>query len=176
MRRRLRHLLGGDQRGLAAVEFALLAPLLVTAYVATAEASLALIAQRKLSLSASIAADLASHSSTINAATVNGIFEATAAVLEPFAADGLVQRLSAIVVDPDGTARIAWSVGNGITAHPVGSPIVLPANLVDVDEGVVMAEAWLDYTSPMAFTLPGTRQFSQTHFVFPRVNDRVLWE
>lgn len=173
---RLWQCLGHDRRGLAALEFALIAPILVMAYVATAEASLALMAQRKLSLSASIAADLASHSATINAATVAGIFTATTAVLDPFDASTLTQRLTGIVVDPDGVARVEWSVGAGMEALAVGSLVTLPANLVAADEGIVMAETSLDYASPMAFTLPGTRQFSETHFVYPRVNDRVLWE
>jgi Flp pilus assembly protein TadG len=168
--------LGSDRRGLAALEFALIAPILVMAYLATAEASLALMAQRKLSLSASIAADLASHSATINVQTVNGIFAATTAVLDPFDATTLAQRLTGIVVDPGGVARVEWSVGAGMEALVIGSEVALPANLVVADEGIVMAETALDYASPMAFTLPGTRQFSETHFVYPRVNDRVLWE
>lgn len=165
-----------DRRGLAALEFALIAPILVTAYVATTEASLALMASRKLSISASVAADLASHSDSINAQTVEGIFTATAAMLEPFDATTLIQRISAIVVEPDGTARVDWSRGSGVEALEAGSVVVLPAGLVVADEGVVMAEAWLDYVSPMAFSLPGLRQFSETHFVYPRVNDRVIWE
>jgi Flp pilus assembly protein TadG len=168
--------LGGDRRGLAALEFALIAPILVMAYLATAEASLALMAQCKLSLSASIAADLASHSATINVQTVNGIFAATTAVLDPFDATTLTQRLTGIVVDAAGVARVEWSVGAGMAALATGSEVALPAILVAADEGIVMAETSLDYASPMAFTLPGTRQFSETHFVYPRVNDRVLWE
>lgn len=176
MRRRHGATLAADRRGLAALEFALIAPILVTAYVATTEASLALMANRKLSLSASIAADLASHSDSINAQTVDGIFTATAAMLEPFDATSLTQRISAIVVEPDGTARVDWSRGSGVDALAPGSVVALPAGLVVADDGLVMAEAWLDYVSPMAFSLPGMRQFSETHFVYPRVNDRVLWE
>jgi Flp pilus assembly protein TadG len=165
-----------DRGGVAALEFALVAPILAVAYVATAEASLAIMAQRKLALSASIGADLASHSRTINAQTVNGIFRATTAVLEPFDAGTLTQRITAVVVDPDGNAVVDWSVGAGIAPLARGAVVALPAGLAVADEGLVMAEAWLDYRSPMAFTLPGTNRFVETHYVYPRFNDRVLWE
>ncbi len=171
-----RRLLGGDRRGLAAIEFALIAPILVTAYVATAEVSLAIIAYRKLGLSAAVAADLASHSSRIDAPTVRGIFEATAAVMAPFDAGTLVQRLSGIVVAPDGSATVDWSMAAGIDPLAAGSPVTLPPGLVVAGEGVVMAEAWFDYVSPMTFTLPGIGRFADVHFVYPRFNDRVLWE
>lgn len=168
--------LAGDRRGVAALEFALVAPILAVAYVATAEASLAIMAQRKLALATSIGADLASHSRTINAQTVNGIFRATTAVLEPFDAATLTQRITAVVVDADGNAVVDWSVGAGIDRLAAGSVVALPAGLVVAEEGLVMAEAWLDYRSPMAFTLPGTNRFVETHYVYPRFNDRVLWE
>ena len=176
MWRSLRRLLTSAQGGVAALEFALVAPVLVGLYVGTIEVSLAMMANRKLSLSAAATAELASHAGTIDAATVANILTASRAMLEPFEAMPLTQRVTAIVVDGNGVPRVDWSVGAGIAALAPGSPVAVPANLLIANEGLVMAEAWLDYTSPMAFTLPGLRQFDERHFIYPRVNDRVLWE
>ncbi len=176
MWRSLRRLLTSAEGGVAALEFALVAPVLVILYLGTIEVSLALMANRKLSLSAAATAELTSYSETIDAATVANIFAASSAMLEPFDAMSLTQRVTAIIVDDDGTPRVDWSVGAGIEGLVAGSPVAVPANLMIANEGLVMAEAWLDYTSPLAFAMPGLRQFSDRHFIYPRVNDRVLWE
>lgn len=162
--------------GVAALEFALVVPVLMTLYLASAEVSLALMASRKLSLSTAAMAELTSHSATIDAATVANILQASRAMLEPFDATTLTQRVSALVVDADGVARVAWSVGAGIAARPAGAAVEVPSHLRAPDEGLIMAETRLDYVSPMAFTMPGLRQFSDSHFIYPRVDDRVLWE
>jgi Flp pilus assembly protein TadG len=172
----LRRFLCGAQSGVAALEFALVLPFLIILYLGTAEVSIALMASRKLSLSTAAMAELTSFSGTINAATAANILEASRAMLEPFDATSLTQRVSALVVDADGVARVAWSVGAGIEGLAAGTAVDVPADLRVPDEGLVMAEAQLDYVSPMAFTMPGLRQFSELHFIYPRLDDRVLWE
>jgi len=176
MFRMLRRFLVTAQSGVAAMEFALVAPVLMVLYVATAEVSLALMASRKLSLSTAAMAELTSHSGTIDANTVADILVASRAMLEPFDAMTLTQRVSALVVDADGVARVAWSVGSGIEAHPAGAAVEVPSHLRAPDEGLVMAETSFDYVSPMAFTIPGLQRFSEVHFIYPRVDDRVQWE
>ncbi len=176
MRRLFQHLAAMGQGGLAAIEFALVAPLLIIIYLGSAEVTMALMAYRKLGSAAVIAAELTSHSPSIDATTAARIQEAATAALAPFNAADLDQRLTGVVVDAGGVARVEWSVGDGAVALVVGSVVDVPADLSVPDEGIVMAEAWLDYASPAAFAIPGNWRFTQTHFVYPRINDRVLWE
>ncbi len=176
MRRLRRRLAAMGQDGLAALEFALVAPLLIIIYLGSAEVTMALMAYRKLGNAAVVAAELASHSPTIDATTVARIQEAAAAALAPFNVADFDQRLTAIVIDAGGVARVQWSVGDGADALAVGSSVDVPADLRVPDEGIVMAEAWFDYASPTAFGIPSGWQFTQTHFVYPRINDRVTWE
>jgi Flp pilus assembly protein TadG len=176
MRGLRRRLAAMGEGGLAAIEFALVAPLLIIIYLGSAEVTMALMAYRKLGNAAVIAAELASHSPTIDATTASRIQQAATASLAPFDATNFDQRLTAVVVDAGGVARVEWSVGDGAVALAAGSVVTVPADLSVPDEGIVMAEAWLDYASPAAFAIPGNWRFTQTHFVYPRINDRVLWE
>lgn len=176
MRRLRHHLVAMGQGGLAAIEFALVAPLLIIIYLGSAEVTMALMAYRKLGSAAVISAELASHSPTIDATTTDRILQAASAALAPFEVADFDQRLTAVVVDAAGVARVAWSVGDGADALAVDSIVDVPADLRVPDEGIVMSEAWLDYASPAAFGIPGNWRFTQTHFVYPRINDRVLWE
>ena len=52
---------GGDERGISAVEFALLLPLMVTLYLGTVEVSQGVAIDRKVTLTARTVADLASQ-------------------------------------------------------------------------------------------------------------------
>lgn len=176
MRGTFRRFLFAAQSGVAALEFALVAPVLMVLYLATAEVSLALMADRKLSLSTAAMAELTSHSGTIDAATVATILQASRAILEPFDASSLTQRVSALVVDSDGVARVAWSVAAGVEALAGGAAVDVPVYLRRPGDGLVMAEARLDYVSPMAFTMPGLRQLGDIYFIYPRLDDRVQWE
>ena len=73
MRRLRQHLAAMGQGGLAAIEFALVAPLLIIIYLGSAEVTMALMAYRKLGSAAVIAAELTSHSPSIDATTMYSV-------------------------------------------------------------------------------------------------------
>ncbi len=72
--------------GMAAVEFAMLLPLMVTLYLAAVETSQAVAIQRKVTLTARTVADLASQTTSINNTDMTNMLNAASAVVAPFAA------------------------------------------------------------------------------------------
>ena len=69
-----------DDRGVSAVEFALLAPLMVALYLGCAEISDGIGADRKVSLAASTLANLASQVTSISTTEMTNILNASAAI------------------------------------------------------------------------------------------------
>lgn len=161
--------------GIAVLEFALMAPVVILLYLGTVEVALAYMAYRKTGAAAALAAELAAHEETIDARTAGQILAAARAALEPVMAGKLGQRLTAVAIDEEGDARVAWSVASGASRMPAGSVVAVPAALLLPGESVVMAETWLDYVSPLVLTLPGTQSMYHEHFVYPRLNDHVDW-
>src|SRR5262249_20806560 len=108
----LRRRLGGfscDQRGVSAVEFALLLPRMVTLYLGTVEVSQGISVDRKLTMTARTLADLVSQSTTINNSSMTDILNASTAVMYPYATGSLKATVSSISIDANSKATVAWS-------------------------------------------------------------------
>ena len=86
-----------ERRGVSAVEFALILPLMLVIYAGCGEVTTALIVDRKVSRAASTISDLVAQQSSVSAAAMNGIFDATTAILEPY--DVSLAKVVLVVVD-----------------------------------------------------------------------------
>src|SRR6476619_7638323 len=75
---------GKDRRGVSAVEFAMLLPLMLTLYLGTVEISQGVAIDRKVTLTTRTIADLTSQVLTISTTDMTNIMNATTAVLAPF--------------------------------------------------------------------------------------------
>ncbi len=76
--------LGRDQRGVSAVEFAMLLPLMITLYLGVVEISQAVGIDRKVTLTTRTVADLASQVTSINNADMTNLLGASASVIAPY--------------------------------------------------------------------------------------------
>src|SRR5215470_7329433 len=73
-----------DRRGISAVEFAMLLPLMVTMYLGVVEVSQGVAIDRKVTLTTRTMADLASRVSSINNSDMSNLLNASAAVMAPY--------------------------------------------------------------------------------------------
>src|SRR3954469_25818286 len=106
-----------DQRGMTAVEFAFVLPVLVTMYLGTVEISMGVAIDRKVTLLSRTLADLASQQATHNTADMTNILNASASVIAPYDATKLKMTLSEVSIDANGAATIKWSDTRYGTAH-----------------------------------------------------------
>src|SRR5436190_22748429 len=73
-----------NQDGAAAVEFAMLLPVMITLFFGVVECSLALLCRADVSIMASTAADLISQSSSISRTDLSNIYSAAGTILYPY--------------------------------------------------------------------------------------------
>ena len=73
-----------DKRGVSAVEFAMLLPLMITLYLGSVEVSQGIAIDRKVTLTTRTVADLASQVSSINNADMTNLLNASASVITPY--------------------------------------------------------------------------------------------
>ena len=173
MRRGLFARLGRDERGVSAVEFAMLAPVLIGFYFGMAEFCQGYMAQKRMGHVTSMVADLVAQEDSVGTANLDDIFDLGGLIMKPFNASGLKQRVSS-VTRTDGVARVDWSRGDGMVARAVNSTITLPDNLIVDGQSVVVSEATYDYDSPVDYFMPGITRFSQTYYLRPRTVDKTL--
>ena len=105
-----------DQRGVSAVEFAILLPLMLTMYLGGVEISQAVSADRKTTLVAHTIGDLTAQASNVTSADMSNVLNAGAAVAYPFPSSNLRETVTAVCINSTGT-----QASNG--ALPFSAPI-----------------------------------------------------
>ena len=180
----------GDRRGLSAVEFALLLPLMLAMYMGCVELSSGYSCLRKVDSLARALSDLTSQApATIDAPAMAEIVASAKGVLQPF--DTTVARItisSVLVPNPvpaNSTVKayMDWSyVNNGGTARPCGLQAAgaVPAGFMNAGRSVVVADVGYDYKPLLAgpFQSFGNKSVAQvtlnkTLWLQPRILARV---
>lgn len=170
--RTLFRLLAGDERGISAVEFAMLAPVLIAFYLGLSEFCQGYMAQKRMGHASAMVADLVAQEESVTAATVDDVFDIGTLIMKPFSAATLQQRVSSIS-RTGGVATVDWSRSDGMTARTVGSTVTLPADLIADGESIIMSEATYDYDSPADYLMPAITRFSHSYYLRPRTSDRT---
>ncbi|WP_415288534.1 TadE/TadG family type IV pilus assembly protein [Brevundimonas sp. S1H14] len=166
-----------NRDGATAIEFALIAPVMILLYFGLVEFSQGFMAQRRASHAASVVSDLVAQSERTNRAGINAIYAVGGLIMRPFPAAELSIRTTSISVDARGVATIEWSHGNGKALSPLqrGSRVTdLPPDVVEKEQTVIMGETQYIYRSPFAAVLPKPVTLSRRYFLRPRTVDRVV--
>ena len=165
--------LRGDLRGVSAVEFALLAPVMIAFYFGLAEFCQGYMAQKRMGHASAVVADLVAQSDAIKSSQMTDMFKVGDLVMQPFSSSPLKQRASSLTRDTYGVVRVDWSQGSGMTARSSGSTVTIPDGLIEKGESVIMTEVTYDYDSPVDYLMPSVTRFTQTYYLRPRTVDKV---
>ena len=162
-----------DARGVSAVEFALILPLMMTLYLGGAEISQGIAASRKTTLVSRTVADLASQSSTISNSQMTAILDASAAVITPFSSTPLKVTVSQVKIDANGAATVDWSQTRGGAVHGTGSTADVPASLKVPNTYLIWTEAEYTYTPAIGHVVSGPIALKDQMYMRPRLSDKV---
>lgn len=173
MRRRgLISRLTGDERGVSAVEFALIAPVMIAFYFGMAEFCQGYMAQKRMGHVSAMVADLVAQEETVATSNLDDIFQIGGLIMKPFSTTPLKQRVSSVTMTA-GVARVTWSRGHGMAGRPVNEVMTLPAGLISNGESIIVSEATYDYDSPVDYLMPAVTRFSHMYYLRPRTVDNV---
>jgi Flp pilus assembly protein TadG len=172
LRRRLARL-ARDQRGVTAVEFAILLPFMLTLYLGGVEVSQGVAMDRKTTMVVRAVADLAAQTSSINNTDMTNILNASAAVVAPYSASSLKVTVSSVSIDSQSKAKIVWSDAYNTTARTVGQQVTLPAALLVANTTLIWGEVQYAYTPTIGYVLTGTLNLSDQIYMRPRLTTCV---
>lgn len=162
-----------DQRGVSAVEFALLAPVMIGFYFGLAEFCQGYMAQKRLSHTASAVGDLVAQTDTVTFDQLDDIIAIGDMVMKPFDATPLTTRITSVTKDARGVAKVDWSRADGILAHSTGATITVPDGVIANGESLIMTETSYDYESPIKYLMPAVTEFSNVFYLRPRRVEKV---
>jgi Flp pilus assembly protein TadG len=160
-------------RGMAAVEFALILPLMVSLYFGTVQLSQAIGAKSNVTLTARTISDLVSRVTTVNNTDMTNALNASAAVMAPYPVTNLKVTVSSVIIDANGKATIAWSDTLNGSARAVGSVVTLPTALNVASTSLIWAEVQYAYTPAIGYIITGTMTLKDQMYMGPRVSNSV---
>ncbi|MCC2112869.1 MAG: pilus assembly protein [Hyphomicrobiales bacterium] len=166
---------GADERGVSAVEFALILPLLVTLYLGVSEITQAVTIKRKLTHATSALGDLVSQYQTVTDADLTNILDAATSILVPYPTNNLRIVLSGVEVDNNGVATVSWSKARNRAALTKGAMVTMPKGVATKNTGFVMAELDYNYTPAIGYVITGSITLDDRFYLRPRTGDRVAY-
>jgi Flp pilus assembly protein TadG len=159
--------LARDQRGVSAVEFALLAPVMIGLYLGCAEISDGVGADRKVSLTSAALANLTAQVSTISTSDMTNILDASSAIIAPYAASKLKMTVTCLKIDASKNVAVKWSVTRGGTAN--SGSMTIPSALAVANSQLILAVVSYAYTPTVGYTITGTLTLSDKMYMSPRI-------
>jgi len=169
MLKRLSHFLRARD-GLAAVEFAFIAPVMIVLFFGALEFSMAVDCHTRVNNVAATTADLVAQSTTVSSTDVSNIFSAANSILYPYASANAQIVVSSLVDNGKGGATVAWSNAQNTAPLTVGATVSVPAGLIVSGSGgsVILAKISYSYVSPSLVVLTGPLTMSGSFYSKPR--------
>ena len=168
-----------DRRGVAAVEFALIAPIMLLFYFGLAEFTQAMIAERKAIRTASAIGDLIAQNAEIaptGAGGVSDVFDIATTLMKPFPTGTKLKLcVASISADDKGKKTVDWSENkNDSTCPSEGSTnTTISSDLLAANQSVIMSRVIYSYASPVNEVLKVNPTFNKTYYLRPRRSAKV---
>jgi Flp pilus assembly protein TadG len=173
--RRSVHDLSGDNSGIAAVEFAMVVPLMLVLFFGTVEFSSALAIDRKVTIMSRTLSDLTSQNISITDAQLTNIFNAGTGIMTPYSSSPVNSTITELYVDPaTKVARVQWS--KGAAPRGAGSTVAIPAALQVGGSYLIYSEVSYKYVPSIGYVMAkGGITMSDFTYTRPRQSTCVMY-
>jgi TadE-like protein. len=167
-----------DCRGVVAIEFAVIVPLMLVMYFGMEEVSSGLAVNRQVTLVARTLSDLTSQSKSVADADLSNFGQTAKAILTPNDPSILRSSITEIYIDPNThIARVQWSralaidtAGNvtvGASAHTVSQIVVVPPDLNIDGTYLIWSEVSYNYKPTIGYVM-ATAGVNLSDFAYTR--------
>jgi Flp pilus assembly protein TadG len=167
-----------DKQGMAAIEFAMIVPIMLALFIGSIEFSQAITVDRRITQIASSTADLVAREKTITDAQLTSITDIAKVLMQPYSTTPLRITLTSVGanIGNASTTKVCWSHNfqGGAATYTKGSTYTLPTGIVDAGGSVVIAEVSYDYTPLIfAYYMPGVTTLKDKFYLKPRVSAQI---
>jgi Flp pilus assembly protein TadG len=158
---------GPAKKGSAAVEFAIIAPMMIFLLFGSVDLLDALNINKRVQNAGASIADVAARDTEISLSEIDNFWAALDVLMFPTDGEGVQMRISSVQVQSASSAVVVWSRGHGgYAARTANSTVNLPAAMMTSGTSIIMAETKYDYRTPLGFLMPGP--VTLTHIAYRR--------
>ena len=176
-RRALRHL-ARNNSGIAAVEFAMIVPIMLVLFFGTVEFSSGIAVDRKVTIMARTLSDLTSQNISVTDTVLTNIFNASTGIMTPYSATPIKATISELYVDPSTlVARVQWSKSyQGGTTRAASSVVTIPTALKVAGTYLIFSEVSYQYVPTIGYVMAKTGvNLSDVSYTRPRQSTCVFY-
>ena len=170
--------LRGDERGLAATEFAMIVPLMLVMFFGTVEFSSGVAVDRKVTLVARTLSDLTSQSLSVTDTDLTNFFASSSLIFWPYASTPINATVTQLYINPTTLkATVQWSrKSDGSTGRANGSQVTIPANLAVAGTYLIYSEVSYVYVPAVGYVMAKAGvTLSDVNYTRPRQSTCVLY-
>jgi Flp pilus assembly protein TadG len=140
--RRLAH----DRRGVGAIEFAIIAPVLLLLYLGAVETTIGLSVAKRESRAAGSITDIMTQQTSVNKSVLASMPSVAASIFSPYGVTGLTLKITGVTIDSTGKATVAWSwAQDGSRPYAPTNPVSVPTDMAKANSFLVRTELALPY-------------------------------
>ncbi|MBA1139597.1 TadE/TadG family type IV pilus assembly protein [Mesorhizobium neociceri] len=157
-----------DRRGIAAIEFAFIVPVLLIMYFVTMEASQAIETSKKVSRIGSMVADLITQQQTVVAADIDAIMKIGTSTLQPYnrSTPTIIVTAIQVTTETPPKVKVVWSrklvAGTNIVDAAKDTITTVPATLKIADTFLIRVESQLAYKPIVTWSADSEKRLGLT--------------
>ena len=165
---------GRARSGLAALEFALISPMMVFLLFGSVELIDALGANRCAENVAASISDVVARDNSVSNSEITGLWSAVTVLMYPNDGSTTDLRVTSVMINSATDARVVWSeVHNGFTARQANSSVTLPSAMMIPGSSLIMTESIYHYTPPLHFLFSANVAIQHTAYRRSRLVDPI---
>jgi Flp pilus assembly protein TadG len=156
-----------DCRGLAAVEFAMVVPLMLVLFFGVVEFSTAVAVNRKVTMMTRTLSDLTSQNTSVTSTQLTNIFNAATGIMTPYPSSPVNAKISELYIDANLAVHVIWTATSG--SSPPTTPISVPTALKVASTYLIYSEVKYNYVPIIGYVMAKTGvNLSDLTFTRPR--------
>jgi Flp pilus assembly protein TadG len=169
-------------RGVAAIEFAMILPVLLILFLASFDGGRAIAIYMKVRSATYTLAAITNQYTTIQSTDMTSIVGATAVVLAPYSSTPTSVVISQIEINTGGKSTVSWSYALNGTALTQGASVTIPSGLVAAANTcgtypcyLILGQVSYTYTPLFGYFGSGGIALSDSLYVAPRSSECILY-
>jgi Flp pilus assembly protein TadG len=169
-------------RGVAAIEFAMIMPVLMVIFFATYDGGRAIAVYMKVRSATYTLGAITNQYTTIQSTDMAAIVGATSVVLTPYSSPPVVVVISQIEISTGGKATVSWSYALNGTVLTQGSTVTVPTGLVAAGNTcgkypcyLIFGQVSYTYTPLFGFFGNGGITLADSLYVAPRISACIFY-
>lgn len=170
---RFRRFAANEKSGLAALEFAIIAPMMILLVFGSVDLIDTLAANKRAQNAASSIADVVARDDAVSNAEITGLWAALDVLMYPDDGAEMQMRVTSVRIESATSARVVWSEGHGMTARVANTSVTLPSQMMTPGTSIIMTESSFPYEAPLGFLHSGSVNLKHESYRRSRLVDPI---